>query len=153
MVTFRQLVTQLPTDVFVDCLPQSLPLLEVNLLILDCDNNVTPLSPGAVLQAVPLWTGQEAVLRPGRVPRDRGLAAGQVLRQAGGPGPGQQGGKVRGFLRSYLSNGSLLAPLILLWESRQSNDDHYDDNTDDVTDDNNDNVTQVGAVWTLHQHV
>ena len=32
MVTFRQLVTQLPTDVFVDCLPQSLPLLEVNSL-------------------------------------------------------------------------------------------------------------------------
>ena len=29
MTTFRQLVTQLPTDVFVDCLPQSLPLLEV----------------------------------------------------------------------------------------------------------------------------
>lgn len=28
MATFRQLVTQLPTDVFVDCLPQSLPLLE-----------------------------------------------------------------------------------------------------------------------------
>ena len=43
--------------------------------------------------------------------------------------------------------------LLLLWESRQSNDDHYDDNDDDVTDDNNDNVTQVGAVWTLHQHV
>lgn len=43
---------------------------------------------------------------------------------------------------------------LLLWESRQSNDDHYDDNDDDVTDDNNDNaVTQVGAVWTLHQHV
>ena len=110
-------------------------------------------SPGAVLQAVPLWAGQEAVLRPGRVPRDRGLAAGQVLRQAGGPRSGQPRGKVRGFLRSYLSNGSLLAPSLLLWESRQSDDDHYDDNDDDSTDDNNDYVTQVGAVWTLHQHV
>ena len=47
--------------------------------------------------------------------------------------------------------GSLL--FIVVGVSAQANDDHYDDNDDDVTDDSNDNVTQVGAVWTLHQHV
>ena len=127
VTTFRQLVTQLPTSHFVDCLPQSLPLLEVRphissngsdpigLCFVPCSivyiiywvcGCVPPtwvgvccltlmFPPGPVLQAVPLRGGQEALLRPLRVPRDRGLAARQVLRPPGGPEPRQQGGKVR----------------------------------------------------------
>ena len=50
MTTFRQLVTQLPTDVFVDCLPQSLPLLEVTST--NHDNNHGLLTSFCVPQAL-----------------------------------------------------------------------------------------------------
>ena len=74
--------------------------------------------PGPVLQAVPLWGGQEALLRPLRVPRDRGLAARQVLRPPGGPEPRQQGGKVR--IDSYSRDQVLPVGLLFGFSSAES---------------------------------